>query len=139
MTQIDLANVRPASVKHIKTPNRIELSVDLGFGVHVNRVFLLADVRIDDIPQEHRQAAVHCLVVLIGGKSVLVEPEHLRENCRFARIFLTSRVYGHPVGLVLESPIFDRPVLDVGMFYQWLAGRDYDVAEVRSILTRGGG
>lgn len=127
--------LKRAKVVRIQSVNLIELDVDLGFGVSVTRVFTLDGIRVSDVPRDKRREAVHCLVVLLGGKSVFVQPENTLPTARFARVYLDERIHGSPVGLVQHAPGFDGPILDVSVFFEWLAGCDFSVREVKAILN----
>ena len=135
MTSLTSDSVRPARVSRVRSVNQIELDIDLGFGVHVQKVFTLHGVHVRDVPVEHRSKAVHCLVVLLGGKRVFVQPDSLAPDARFARLYLAEKIHGSPVGLVQHAPGFDRPILDVSMFFAWLADSGFALDEVTAALN----
>lgn len=128
------ANLVPAQVVRVHSVTQIDVQLDLGFGVFKRHLFALEDIRVSDIPPALRRDAAHCLVVLIGGKSVLLQPDTRKVSAKLARVYLTDRIHGSPVGLAMHAPGFDRPVLDVTTYYQWLRGCDFDLDEVRSVL-----
>lgn len=122
-------------VDRIHTPNRIEVTLDLGFGVHLARHFVLDGLAFrKESDGKIRQAAHRCLITLLGGKSVLVLPESRSWSCKYARIYLTERIHGTPVGLIAEIPGIGRPILEVVPFMLWLAGTDFDVKRVREVV-----
>lgn len=127
--------LRQARVVRVKSVNQIELTVDLGFGVSSTRAFTLDDIRVADVPEERRSDAVHCLVVLLGGKRVVVQPENFKPTAKFARIYLAEKIYGSPVGLVQHAPGFDRSILDVSVFFQWLSGCNYSLEAVKEVIN----
>jgi hypothetical protein len=54
-------------VNRVVTPNLLEVDIDLGLGVHITRRIVLNNYTVGDA-----EKAMHCLVILVGGKSVLV-------------------------------------------------------------------
>ena len=53
------------TVKVLST-NCIEVSLDLGFGLHLNKRIVLEGVNNRTIPKKLRNAAQHALIVLVG-------------------------------------------------------------------------
>lgn len=127
--------LKPARVVRVHNVNRIEFDLDLGFGVHIHRTFSLQGFDPKSVQEAHRQAAVHAVVVLVGGKSVFVEPENDRADCREARVYLNERIHGTPVGFVSNIPRLSRPILDISMFMSWLADRAFDIKLVHSVIN----
>lgn len=123
-----------ARVVRVHSASRVELDIDLGFGVRLVRVFALEGVDARQIPESQASEAVHALVVLIGGKQVLVRPEHRKSDARRASVFLNERVFGTPVGFVADVPGLPRPILDVAMFFNWIAARAFDIGLVREVV-----
>lgn len=128
-------DLREGKTVRIHSVGRIEVEIDLGLGVRKQHIFALEDFQPKSVPDALRSQATHCLVVLIGGKKLLVQPEHLRPDAKRARLFLAERIYGSPVGIVQHAPGFDRPILDVSVFMGWLSGADFDVAKVREVTN----
>ena len=129
-----LDNLRKAVVVRVHNLSRIECCLDLGFGVSLNHSFSMLGFDPKLVPDEQRREAVHALVVLIGGKNVLLEPESDKPNVKSARIYLNERVYGTPVGYVANVPKLPRPILDVAMFMEWLSGVGFDAKRAREVI-----
>ena len=127
-------NLLPARVIRVHGVNRVELDIDLGFGVRLSRVFSLDGVDPKTIPDGFASKAVHALVVLVGGKSVYIKPEHTRQDARRGSIYLNERIHGTPVGYVADVPGLPRPILDVATFLNWIAAQEFDVSLVREIV-----
>ncbi len=123
----------PARTVRIHNLSRVELDVELPFGAHLHRTFTVTDMQ--KVPEALRTRATHALVVLIGGKRMLIQPEHTREDARSARLFLNERVHGTPIGIVQHVERLVRPILDVAMFMSWLADRDFDIRIVREVVN----
>lgn len=131
-------SVRYGTTVRVHSVNRIEVNMDLGFGVHISRLFTLDCVVSSDIDHSRKHDAVRCLVVLLGGKKVIVQPENEKPTCTFARIFLNEKIYGSPIGLVTNVAKLDRPILDVTPFFLHLAENDFDVQLVYEVVNRQG-
>ena len=121
----------------VHAPNCVEIKLDLDFGVTVSRLFELGL----DFEESDRERVHHCLVVLMGGKRVLVEPdvrdrEHWHEQSPlYARIYLAERVVGTPVGLIRKHPACEKSLLEVLPYLQWLGARGFPVQMVQDTLN----
>ena len=145
MTAVSSQRLFPGRTIKVHSTSRVEVQVDLEFDVTLRKVFTLEDVDFSDIHESQMSAAQHCLVVLVGGKRLLVEPPIAlreqwgrRQNLN-ARVFLAEPVHGRPVGLTEELPGHRDPVLDVSVFYNSLRDSGFDVGEVKRVLNGRGG
>jgi hypothetical protein len=128
--------LKRAKVHKIHSVNRVEVILDLGFGVQKRHVFKLEGVNPRrDIPPNKRTPATNCLVRLLGGKRVLVQPESESPDASVARIYFMEKIYGNPIGMVQHVPSIDRPILDVTLFLLSLAPRGFQVDEVRQVTN----
>lgn len=128
----------------VHSPSRIEAQVSLKFGVSVARLFevespLMGDVAVDE---EVFDRAMHCLVVLIGGKRLLIQPaadpDHWAHTPVIrSRIYLAESTHGRLVGHTRGLPGYETPLLELSPFMGWLEGRGFNVADVRSALNGG--
>lgn len=129
----------------IHSIDRVEILVELDFDFLARKVFALGlEFDPDELEEEDYSKAQHCLVVLLGGKRVIVEPD---VSCREqwgrrsevpSRVYLTERVHGHPIGYTEGLPSHGDPVLEVAPFYNSLFP-DFDVHEVKAVLNGKGG
>ena len=129
------------SIKHgvttrVLSVNRLMVQLELGFGVFLAHTFVIDGVIPARIPKKHRTQALHCIVVLLGGKRVIVQPENDKPTCTFARVFLNEKIHGSPLGLVTNVDRLDRPILDVTPFFTHLAEHDFDVKFVHEVVNR---
>lgn len=124
----------PARVVRVHTVTRIEVDIDLGFGVHVNRQFTLDRFVARDVPRSEGRNAVHALVLLIGGKRVFVCPDSTKSDAKTAIVYLREGIRGSPVGYIADAPGTGGPILDVAMFMNWLAEQNFNVELVRSVV-----
>jgi hypothetical protein len=131
----------------IHSVNRVEVMLDLDFDTLRNKTFALPELEFDaaELSEDALSRAQHCLVVLLGGKRVLVEPPiALRDQWGArvdlsARIYLLGRVHGRPIGYTVGLPEHPDPALEVSPFYNWIASRGFDVADVKAVLNGGRG
>jgi len=122
------------TVKVLST-NCIEVALDLGFGLHLNKRIVLEGVNNRSIPKKLRNAAQHALIVLVGGKRVLVHVDDTKQDGFLTgRVYLDEKVYGEPVGMTIP---FGRetPLLEVSEFYRWLGDVEFDLKEVKAALN----
>jgi len=121
--------------------DRVEVMLELDFDFFARKVFsLVLEFDPEDLEEDDYSRAQHCLVVLLGGKRVMVEPEIAvreqwgRRSDIPSRVFLTERVHGTPIGYTEGLPGHNDPVLDVAPFYNSLFPA-FDVQAVKSVLN----
>lgn len=131
----------PARTVCVHAPNLIEATLDLGFGVSLTRIFRLDTVSTDGLDEEAYSRAKHCLVVLLGGKRLLVQPQDERtfKNPIEARIYLDEKTHGKLVGQTCGMSTSVDPVLEVGPYVNWLRARGFDLDDVKFALNGYGG
>jgi hypothetical protein len=123
--------------------NQIEATVELEFGVSVTRMFSL-DAVSADVPSEDYDRAMHCLVVLVGGKRLILQPDEAdRENWSHrpviaARVYLAERTYGKQVGHTCGLYSEVDPVLEVSPFFNWIRERGFRLADVKAAVNGNG-
>jgi len=131
-----------ARTVRVQTANRIEVNLDLDFGLRLTKTFLLEGFSLQDVPEEKRSDAKHCLVILVGGKNLGVRPDpsarekwHSLADLR-ARVYLRERVFESPVGFV-ESGVEEAngPVLEISPYMRWLAERGFDIEDVKTTMN----
>lgn len=119
-----------AKTERIVDPDVLDALILMPFGVALSR-----RVHIDDAPicpPTLRKEAMHCLVILCGGKDILVQT-----NAEQRDHLISARV-----GVHAKSPPLDclmnvggKALLDVGKFLVFLQTRHYAVHEVRAVLN----
>jgi hypothetical protein len=125
----------PGRVAKVHTPNRIEVLLDLKFGVFASRHFILDGLAFQkDSSGDLRKAAHKCLITLVGGKRVLILPENTEGTCKYARVYLAERIHGTPVGLLSDVPGMDAPILEVVPFMLSLASSGFDIQRAREAV-----
>lgn len=134
MTHLPTCLFRGHTVR-VKSLDSIEVELQLGFGVSIRKAVRLEGIEAADIPGRLASDAKHCLVVLLGGKKVLVHTdEHRRGRFLVGRVYLDERTYGDPVGMATPFGL-DVTRLDVSTFYDWLRKRSYDIKLVKAVLN----
>lgn len=129
----------------IHDANRVEILVELPFDICLRKTFELAALGFDagQLDEEAYSKAQHALVVMIGGKRVVVEPtialrEHWGQRQDLpARIYLDERIHGRPIGLT--NGILRDAVLEVSPFFSWIAEQSFDLGAVKRALNGKGG
>ena len=137
MTPLPTRLLRGRTVR-VMSPNLVEVELQLGFGVSIRKAVRLEGIDESSIPRHCARDAKHCLVVLLGGKHLLVHTDvHRQGRILVGRVYLDARVYGAPIGM--EVPFgMDESRLDVSVFYDWLRGCRYDVGMVKAVLNGDG-
>lgn len=131
-----------ARTARVPSVYRVEAFVDLDFGVQLRQTFALDALDFPiKLEPELFERAKHCLVVLIGGKRLIVRPDPgMREEWRLlaeipARVYLCEKVYGKPIGYIEHMPEIGIPVLELSPFLSWLWTERFDVDLVREVMN----
>jgi hypothetical protein len=120
----------------------VEVSLDLDFGVRLNRLITLPDMESSTIPDTVKSNAMHCLVVLLGGKQLIVQPDpESRSDWGKGqeingRIYLDERVFGSPVGLTTGVSGCRADVLDISPYFESLRECGFEVSAVKDTLNK---
>lgn len=119
-----------AITERIVAPGVLDAQILLPFGIAVSR-----RVEIEGAPEcasAPRAEAMHCLVVLCGGKDVqIITDPRQRETTIRAQVIVRAK--SPPTECVVDAG--NGTTLDVGKFLASLASKGYSVAEVRSVLN----
>jgi len=114
--------------------NSIEARIDLGFGVSITKCVRVEGIDRDLIKSRAR-LATHCMVVLIGGKRILVHVgKSNAEGPVVGRVYLDEKVYHEPEGYVIPLGL-DAPKLEIGIYMTWLAAQGFDIAVAKRTLN----
>ena len=115
-------------VLRVRSINCLEIRLTLAFGVSVEKNVVLEGVDKNCVPEKRRQAAKRALIVLVGGKDVIVHTDTLaQDGFVIGRVYLDEKIYGKPEVGFVEPYNIDVPMLEVSTFYLWLRERDFDV------------
>ena len=117
-------------------PHCIEADIELDFGVHVRRVVHLEGLDAQTVPSSLVSRAKHALVVLIGGKNLIINTEPTLNGSKVVgRLYLDVPVYGNPPGMTIP-PGLDQEMLEVSEFFLSLRKNGFNKDDVLSILNR---
>lgn len=113
-------------VSRIRSPNCVEVVLDLRFSVQIERGIVLEGIDTGLIPAHRREQAMYCLILLLSKRNVLVHTDDSqRDGFIKGRIFLAEAVRNPPVPLQKPYRV-DTALLEVSSFYQWLGTVNYD-------------
>jgi hypothetical protein len=107
--------------------NCILADIDVGFGVITRKNLLVDGVDCAAVPQAMRSDAMHCMVMLVGGRELLIHTD-----CAALDGFLKSQVYlsddapRAPKGTMSVPPGMGEPHLDIGLMWNWVADQRFN-------------
>jgi len=131
-----------AKTVRVHSVGAIEVLIDLDFGVSISKIVTLEGLLPSDISDSEKNKAQHCLIVLLGGKRLLIQPDPAerkfwgRKPDTRSRVFLDERIFGSPIGMTTGVAHEDGEFLDVVPFIQSLAGTGFQVEDVKAVLNR---
>jgi hypothetical protein len=116
--------------------NCAEVELALRFGVKVEKNIIVEGVQKTDVPFHSQRTAQHALVVLIGGKRLVVQvdDDEKKDGFILGRVYLAEKVHGNPVGLVIPKGL-ETPMLEVGTFMRWLIADGLSIDKVKAVLN----
>lgn len=115
----------------VLTPNLVEVDIDLGLGVHITRRMVLGHYRVTDGAGD---TAMHCLVILVGGKTVLVrvDDETIDGHMRGTVYSCETKFAGVP-NIPTQQTEFG-PVRDVVDWMTWSADNGHNPKMMRAAV-----
>lgn len=112
----------------------LEAMIELGLGNFTQRTLIVEGME-EPIPRDLENAAARCMVIIAGGKRLLVQTDETRaDGPLLARVFLDEKVYGEPLGYVHPYG-YQYKRLELGTFWQWITSRGYRDADVKDVLN----
>jgi hypothetical protein len=128
--------VLPASVVRVHYANCLEARMTLGFGVTVTKRVIIEGIDSHRIPPQLRPLAKKAMVILVGGKSILVHADPaVQDGIVQGRVYLNEKVYDAPAGAMLVPYGLDQPLLEIGFFFEWLHGRNFNIEALKGVLN----
>jgi hypothetical protein len=112
------------------------IEAHMDFGIKVERAIALDGFSLSDFPEEMRSNAMHCLVVLLGGKRLIVNPSAQHHHITVAHLYLDEKLRGPvpPVGMEMVPGTNDTR-LEVGTYFRSLRTSAFAVDEVKLMLN----
>lgn len=114
------------------------IDFDLWFGIHGHKRVIIEGIDVGRVNAAQRGHAQHCLVVLLGGKRLLVKVADPRvDGSVLGRVYLDEKVYHKPAGLVEVSDLLgdNRERLEIGTYFDALIACNFDVGFVHKTLN----
>lgn len=109
--------------------NRVLVDLSLGFGVRIQRSITIEGVD-SSVPSAHYKNASHCLVIVLGGRDLLVHTDdttldgHLK-----GRVYIADPASEAPDGTLAVPYGLDDPRMEVGLMWKWLERTGFDPRE----------
>jgi len=123
-----------AQTVRVVEPNRLLAEIELNFGVKIRRTLQLEGIPDTFAVRSWRAKAIHALVVLAGGKKLVVHVDDAESEPLIGRVYLDERVHGRPAGL--ECPYgLDVEMLDLSTYLLWLKDQQFDIGLVKRTLN----
>lgn len=128
-------------VQRVSALGELDVLLDLGFGSHVRRYVRIEGWPGEQIPTALRNAAMHALIVLVGGKSVLVLVSASSEvsPAVLGRVYLMDKVSRPDPSWFVPPYGTETPMLEVACFMSWVARYNFDKGTVLAALNGPGG
>jgi len=122
-------------VQRVNPDGTLCAMLGLGFGVHYSSRLTVEGLTLRGLARGPHDAAMHCLLVLIGGKDFYALVPHGDIAAPLARVFLEARIRDSGVPGLTHIPGVQNPVLEVAGFMAHLATHDFDVTLVKRALN----
>ena len=140
MAKIELPpRLHRARTVRVQSFNCIEVDLELDYGVSIRKRIVLEGIQRSLVPEYRQKTAMHALIVLVGGKNLIVhiEPSNttkMTDGYIPGRVYLAEKVHGEPEGMAIPHGL-DEELLEVSLFYLWLLKRDFDMSLIKEVLN----
>lgn len=116
--------------------NCLEVDMALAFGVRVAKNLVLEGVDSHSVPPARRSEANHCLVIIAGGRDLLIhtDDDTTRDGFIKARVYLDAPLLGAMPAGVCQPYGIDEERVEVSLLYGWAASVGFDAARVRDAM-----
>jgi hypothetical protein len=123
----------------VHSPQRVEVALRLGFGVTANKSILLEGVNRKDYTQAQWGELQHVLIVLLGGKHLLVHTDNTDslDGHVPARVYLDEMVSIDQAYMGVPFTLTE-PRLEVTKLVHWLKGKGFDMGILKAVLNNRG-
>lgn len=123
-------------VQRVHHLNALQVRLHTGFGQTLSKRVVIEGIDQKAIPPMLRTQAKKAMVVLCGGKSVLVHTDDSSEDGHIlGRVYLNEKTFDAPDGTLLTPHSLDRPMLEFGSFFRWLWDREFDIGALKEVLN----
>ena len=115
--------------------NCVMVYLDLGFGISLQKNLVVEGIDGSVVPPSQRPAATHCLVIIAGGRDLLVHTDDTTlDGFLKARVYLAAETPAAPEGTLAMPYGIDLPRMEVGLMWQWVARHGFDPRAVGRCL-----
>ena len=116
--------------------NYVRFQVHLGFHVHAVLNFTVEGVDPSAVPERLHDDALKCMVMLIGGKPVLLHtrPDQ-HTSAPVARVYRNQKVAAPPEQTTGDPTGRGDVLVEIGAFMQWAATERFNINVVRQAIT----
>lgn len=119
-------------IHRVPTYSSVIAHMDLGFGVFVQKEITVEGVTSTMVKDQWKEAT-HCLVVLCGGKDVLLYVDG-SEKRYVGRIYVPEWVPASPAIPLSTPPGFKDGMVEVGSWMSWARDHGFDAKILRAAL-----
>ena len=133
----DVIGAYLAHVNHVIDVPRLDVTLDLGFSVLARRVVTVSIPGL--CTGTHYKDAMHCLVILVGGKEIFVEtsPESGSADIVTAAVYVERPDVGR-LPFTVEHKLYSTPpLMAVAECMTWSAAHNFDAKLLRATLKSG--
>ena len=130
-----------AKTHRVVSPDRIEAQIELPFGVILNKLVQIHGFGFQpgQFSDTEFDRARHCLVVLVGGRRLIVSPcdpvgDWFRRSPLVARVFLDQKVKNQPIGYTSNLAFSTESVVEAGPYMEWLRTKQFPIDHVNRTL-----
>ena len=129
--------IRARSIR-VEWFNCVDVGLDLDFGVQIRKRIIIEGIQPRDVPKKFHSAARHCMIVLLGGKRLIIRVDpgaDRRDGILLGRVYLAEETYGDPPGMRVPHGL-DKKLLEVGEFFQYLLTKKFEDEYVKRALNK---
>lgn len=123
-------------VQRVHHLNALQVRLHTGFGQTLSKRVIIESIDQQAVPPAMRTQAKKAMIVLCGGKSVLVHTDDSTGDGHIlGRVYLNEKVFDAPEGSVLVPHTLDQPMLEIGTFFQWMRDNEFDITALKNVLN----
>ena len=116
--------------------NCLQVRLHTGFGQTLSKRVVIEGIDQKAVLPALRTKAKKAMVVLCGGKSVIVHTDDATEDgIILGRVYFNEKVFDAPADAMLVPHTLAQPMLEIGTFFQWLWEREFDISALKEVLN----
>ncbi len=107
--------------------NCVLVDLSLNFGVTISKNIVVEGIDGHAVPQARRHDAMHCLVLIVGGRDLLLHTDDSTlDGYLKSRVYLDGTAPSYPDGTVAVPYGLDEPRIEVGLLWSWAQRNNFD-------------